>query len=58
MDAYKELYKKSIEDPDTFWAEAASELHWFKHGTRFSTIRKNRSSNGLQEEQQIFATTA
>ncbi|MCZ6672551.1 MAG: acetate--CoA ligase [Verrucomicrobia bacterium] len=30
MDAYNALYKKSIEDPDTFWAEAASELHWFK----------------------------
>ena len=30
MEAYQELYKKSIYDPDTFWAEAASELHWFK----------------------------
>ena len=30
MEAYKELHKKSIEDPDTFWSEAASELHWFK----------------------------
>ena len=30
MDAYKALHKKSIEGPNTFWAEAASELHWFK----------------------------
>ncbi|MCB1123710.1 MAG: AMP-binding protein, partial [Verrucomicrobiae bacterium] len=30
LDAYRELYKKSIDDPDTFWAEAAKELHWFK----------------------------
>ncbi|MGC6423363.1 MAG: acetate--CoA ligase [Lentimonas sp.] len=30
MDAYQELYQKSIEDPEAFWAEAAQELHWFK----------------------------
>jgi acetyl-CoA synthetase len=27
---YEALYKQSIEDPEKFWAEAASELHWFK----------------------------
>src|SRR6202167_5905636 len=27
---YEALYKQSIDDPETFWAEAASELHWFK----------------------------
>jgi acetyl-CoA synthetase len=27
---YEELYKQSIEDPETFWANAANELHWFK----------------------------
>src|SRR5580692_9144008 len=27
---YEALYKKSIEDPEAFWAEAAKELHWFK----------------------------
>jgi acetyl-CoA synthetase len=27
---YDEMYKKSIDDPDTFWSEIASELHWFK----------------------------
>ncbi|MEO0631722.1 MAG: acetyl-coenzyme A synthetase N-terminal domain-containing protein, partial [Planctomycetota bacterium] len=29
MDEYNTLYKQSINDPDTFWANAASELHWF-----------------------------
>ena len=29
MDEYNTLYKESIDDPDTFWAGAASELHWF-----------------------------
>ena len=28
--AYRALYKKSVQDPEAFWAEAAGELHWFK----------------------------
>src|SRR6202167_3837028 len=27
---YEALYKRSIEDPEGFWAEAAGELDWFK----------------------------
>lgn len=27
---YQEIYKKSIKDPEGFWAEKAKELHWFK----------------------------
>ena len=30
LDEYEKLYKQSIEDPETFWANAARELHWFK----------------------------
>ncbi len=30
LEEYEALYKKSIEDPEKFWAEAARELHWFK----------------------------
>ncbi|MFZ0747395.1 MAG: AMP-binding protein, partial [Terracidiphilus sp.] len=30
MEQYEALYKKSIEDPEAFWAGAAKELHWFK----------------------------
>ena len=30
VDEYNEIYKKSIEDPEKFWAEKAEELHWFK----------------------------
>ncbi len=29
-ESYKELYQKSIQDPEAFWADVASELHWFK----------------------------
>ncbi len=27
---YDRIYKRSIEDPEGFWSEIASELHWFK----------------------------
>ncbi len=27
---YEALYKQSIDDPETFWAGVAKELHWFK----------------------------
>jgi acetyl-CoA synthetase len=27
---YEQMYRRSVEDPESFWAEAASELHWFK----------------------------
>jgi acetyl-CoA synthetase len=31
MDAYKKLWKRSIDDPDGFWSEIASEyVEWFK----------------------------
>lgn len=30
MDAYKELYQKSIEKPLEFWSDVGNELHWFK----------------------------
>ena len=31
------LYRRSIEDPESFWAEAAQELHWFTPWTRCSS---------------------
>src|SRR5262245_47744544 len=27
---YKEMYARSLEDPDGFWAEQAKRLHWYK----------------------------
>ncbi len=30
LEQYEALYKQSIDDPETFWASAAEELHWFK----------------------------
>jgi acetyl-CoA synthetase len=30
LEEYEALYKRSIADPEAFWAEAAENLHWFK----------------------------
>jgi len=31
---YEEMYKESIENPEKFWANVASQLHWFKKWNR------------------------
>jgi acetyl-CoA synthetase len=30
LEEYETLYKQSIDDPETFWAGVANDLHWFK----------------------------
>jgi acetyl-CoA synthetase len=34
LEEYETLYKKSIEAPEKFWAEAAENLHWFRRWDR------------------------
>jgi acetyl-CoA synthetase len=34
LEQYKAMYRQSIEDPDGFWGEMASTLHWFKKWDR------------------------
>ena len=34
MDEYNRLRKQALEDPEAFWSEAASQLHWFKKWDR------------------------
>ncbi len=34
MAAYEKLYRRSIEEPDAFWAEVAGELDWFTPWTK------------------------
>ncbi len=38
MQEYEKLYKQSIKNPEAFWAEKASQLHWFK---KWKTILRN-----------------
>jgi len=30
LDQYKEIYQRSLDDPEGFWAEAAEQLDWYK----------------------------
>ena len=30
LDHYRELYGKSVDDPEAFWAQTAERLHWYK----------------------------
>jgi acetyl-CoA synthetase len=34
LEQYEALYARSIADPESFWAEAAAELHWFEKWTK------------------------
>jgi acetyl-CoA synthetase len=34
LEEYETLYRRSIQDPQRFWAEIASELHWFAPWTK------------------------
>jgi acetyl-CoA synthetase len=30
LEQYEELYRRSVDDPDGFWGDIASQFHWFK----------------------------
>ncbi|MFO7724565.1 MAG: AMP-binding protein, partial [Oceanipulchritudo sp.] len=34
LEAYREEHRRSLEDPEGFWAEAAESLHWFRKWDR------------------------
>ncbi len=34
MDAYRDMYKRSIEDPDGFWSEIADQFFWYEKWDR------------------------
>ena len=33
MEVYESMYRRSLDDPDAFWSETASELEWFEPWT-------------------------
>jgi len=43
MDQYKEMYKRSVEDPEGFWSEIAQRIHWFEP---FGKVREYDFVNG------------
>jgi acetyl-CoA synthetase len=40
LDEYTKLYRKSLRDPEKFWAKVAGELHWFKPWTKVLDEKK------------------
>ena len=34
LKAYREIYRRSVDDPEGFWSEQAQELSWFKKWTK------------------------
>ena len=46
---YKEMYDRSIKDPNGFWAEAAKRIHWYRAPTKI----KNTSFGPQQRLDQM-----
>jgi acetyl-CoA synthetase len=44
---YKELYDRSINDPDGFWSEQAEQFHWFKKWDKVSEYNYNRNDGKI-----------
>jgi acetyl-CoA synthetase len=42
MDEYKEIYERSVKDPDGFWGEMAEQLDWYKKWSKVSEWDFNR----------------
>jgi acetyl-CoA synthetase len=41
MEQYREMYDRSIEDPDGFWGEIAEDFHWFKKWDKVRSFNYN-----------------
>ncbi len=54
---YAAEYKRSVEDPEAFWAAAANELEWFRRGRKFLT-GSIRRLNGSRAANSISRITA
>ena len=46
LDEYKEIYQRSIDDPEAFWAQKADELDWFR---KWDKVMVEDFSEGIHE---------
>jgi acetyl-CoA synthetase len=46
LDEYKEIYQRSIDDPEAFWAQKADELDWFR---KWDRVMVEDFSEGIHE---------
>jgi acetyl-CoA synthetase len=45
---YEEMYRRSVEQPEEFWGEAAGELEWFAKWTKVLELGKDGSGLGAK----------
>mgnify|MGYP003959512907 FL=1 len=38
LDVYREMYNKSVNDPDAFWAEQAEKITWYEKWNKVSDV--------------------
>jgi acetyl-CoA synthetase len=50
LDQYKEMYERSIKDPDAFWGEVAEDFHWFKKWDRVRDFNYDRRNGDIRIE--------
>ena len=50
MEQYKEMYDRSINDPDGFWGEQAEEFHWFKKWDKVQSYNYDRRNGKINVE--------
>jgi len=57
FDRYKEMYKKSIEDPESFWASIAEEFYWNKKWDRVCEYNFDMREGPISVQWFLGATT-
>ena len=50
MDEYHNMYKTSIHDPETFWAEVADDFHWFSRWDKVREFNYDRRNGPISIE--------
>ncbi len=60
MDQYRQMYKRSIEDPEGFWAELAEGFHWHSGGPKSASTTSRGTSpfSGSSGARRTSRTTA
>ena len=56
-DQYKEMYDRSIYDPEGFWAEIAEDFHWFKKWDKVYKSNFDRRKGPISNEWYIGGKT-
>ena len=54
LDVYREMYKRSVDDPDAFWGEIAENFYWKK---KWSKVREFDFSGAISIKYFLGATT-